>query len=107
VRSALLLLGGLVLIGAGVAVLALGLPGALVLGPALLVAGVLVKVAGFLLTGDAPPSPGPGARRTVTTPGPPVADRAHGGVPMARTTTRHAQTGQLSRRHAASQNIHS
>ena len=65
-RSALLLIGGLVLLGAGIAVLALDLPGALVLGPGLIVAGLVVKVAGFLLT-DGPVRPPSGSGRTVTT----------------------------------------
>ncbi|MHC1560910.1 hypothetical protein ACR9E3_18275 [Actinomycetospora sp. C-140] len=87
-RSALLLLGGLVLLGAGVAVIALEVPGRWVIGPALIVVGVLVKIAGFLLTGDAAPSPTSGARRTVTTLGPPASERTRGGVPMTRSTRR-------------------
>ncbi|MEJ2889131.1 hypothetical protein [Actinomycetospora aeridis] len=75
-RSALLLFGGLVLLGAGIAVLALGMPGAWVVGPALIVAGVLTKLAGFLLTGDAPGATPPGSGRTVTTLGTAAADRA-------------------------------
>lgn len=65
-RSALLLIGGLVLLGAGIAVLALDVPGALVLGPGLIVAGLIVKAAGFLLT-DGPVTPPSGSGRTVTT----------------------------------------
>ena len=61
-RSALLLFGGLVLLGAGIAVIALEVPGRWVLGPALLLVGVLVKIAGFLLTGDSATA----SRRTVT-----------------------------------------
>jgi hypothetical protein len=88
VRSALLLFGGLVLLGAGIAVLVLGVPYAVVLGPVLIVLGLVAKVVGFLLTGDPTPTPSPGARRTVTTLGPPTAERTRGGVPMTRAADR-------------------
>jgi hypothetical protein len=88
VRSALLLFGGLVLLGAGIAVIALGVPYALVVGPVLIVAGLGAKVVGFLVTGDTTPTPSPGTRRTVTTLGAPAAERTRGGVPMTRSTDR-------------------
>ncbi|MDD7942209.1 hypothetical protein PHK61_27725 [Actinomycetospora lutea] len=96
-RSALLLLGGLVLIGAGIAVIALGTPGAWVLGPSLIVGGLLAKVAGFLLTGDGPTTPG-GSARTVTTLGPAGADRARGAAGTGRTSAlRRARTTRTAR----------
>ena len=96
-RSALLLLGGLVLIGAGIAVIALGVPGGWVFGPGLIVAGVLVKVAGFLLTGDAPGATPGGSGRTVTTLGP-TADRARGATSAGRTSAlRRARTARTAR----------
>jgi hypothetical protein len=105
VRSALLLLGGLVLIGAGIAVLALGAPGAVVLGPALLVAGVLVKVAGFLLTGESPTSPPSGTRRTVTTLGS-SSGRARGTGPELRTSVlRRVRTARAARATARSSEV--
>jgi hypothetical protein len=85
-RSALLLLGGLVLLGAGIAVIALGVPGGWVFGPGLIVAGLLVKVAGFLLTDDAPGTPG-GSGRTVTTLGP-AGERPRSATAAGRTTAR-------------------
>ena len=95
-RSALLLLGGLVLIGAGIAVIALGVPGGWVFGPGLIVAGVLVKVAGFLLTGDAPGATPGGSGRTVTTLG--TADRARGATSAGRTSAlRRARTVRTAR----------
>lgn len=97
-RSALLLLGGLVLIGAGIGVIALGVPGAWVFGPGLVVAGVLVKVAGFILTDDTPGATSPDGRgRTVTTLGP-AADRARGGTAAGRTSSlRRARTARTAR----------
>ncbi|MEJ2861966.1 hypothetical protein [Actinomycetospora flava] len=98
-RSALLLLGGLVLIGAGIAVIALGTPGGWVLGPALIVGGLLAKGAGFLLTGDAPgATPPSGSGRTVTTLGPTAAERARGGPATGRTSAlRRARTARTAR----------
>jgi hypothetical protein len=54
-----------------------------VVGPALIVAGVLVKIAGFVLTGDTPPSP---SGRTVTTLGTSPAERGRTGTPSGRTS---------------------
>ncbi|GAA4942607.1 hypothetical protein EV188_105222 [Actinomycetospora succinea] len=94
-RSALLLLGGLVLIGAGIAVIALEVPGRWVLGPALIAGGLLAKVAGFLLTGDAPPS---GSGRTVTTLGTAGAERPRSGPTAGRTSAlRRARTARTAR----------
>jgi hypothetical protein len=76
-RSALLLIGGLVLLGAGIAVLALDVPGALVMGPGLILAGLLVKAAGFVLT-DGPVRPPSGSGRTVTTLGTNGPERTRG-----------------------------
>lgn len=99
VRPALLLLGGLVLIGAGIAVIALDVPGRWVLGPALVVGGVLTKVAGFLLTGDAPgATPPSGSGRTATTLGPTAAERARGAASTGRTSAlRRARTARTAR----------
>ncbi|MFC5141048.1 hypothetical protein ACFPK1_22625 [Actinomycetospora rhizophila] len=96
-RSALLLLGGLVLLGAGIAVIALGVPGGWVFGPGLIVAGLLVKVAGFLLTDDAPGTPPGGSGRTVTTLGP-AAERTRGATAAGRTSAlRRARTARTAR----------
>lgn len=97
-RSALLLLGGLVLLGAGIAVIALGVPGAWVIGPLLVVAGLGAKVAGFRLTGDGPSAPPSASGRTVTTLGPTAADRARGGSGTGRTSAlRRARTARTAR----------
>lgn len=81
-RSAFFLLGGMVLLGAGIALIALGVPGGLVVGTALIVAGLLVKAAG-LLTGDAGSTPPAGSARTVTTLG--TSPTARGGATAGRT----------------------
>jgi hypothetical protein len=95
VRSALFLLGGMVLLGAGIAVIALGVSGGLVVGPALIVAGLLVKVAG-VLTLDAGPTPPAGSGRTVTTLG--IAPPARGGATTGRTSAlRRARTARAAR----------
>lgn len=94
VRSALLLFGGLVLVAAGVAVIALEVPGRWVLGPVLILAGLGAKVAGFLLTGDAPA----GSGRTVTTLAPAAAERRRGGSASGRTSAlRRARTARTAR----------
>ncbi|MDD7968269.1 hypothetical protein [Actinomycetospora lemnae] len=96
-RSALLLLGGLVLLGTGIGVIVLGIPGAWVLGPTAIVLGLIAKVGGFLLTGDGPtPTPG-GSGRTVTTLGP-TADRARGASSTGRSSAlRRARTARAAR----------
>jgi hypothetical protein len=102
VRSALFLLGGLVVLGAGITVLALGVPYAVVVGPVLIVVGLGAKVIGFLLTGDGTPTPSPGARRTVTTLGSPAAERTRGGLPMTRAAGRQARAARVAARTARS-----
>ncbi len=85
-RSSLLLLGGLLLLGAGIAVLAVDAPGAWVLGPGLIVGGLLVKSTGFLLTDESPVPPPSGSGRTVTTLGSNGAERARATSAVGRTS---------------------
>jgi hypothetical protein len=85
----------MVLLGAGIALIALGVPGGLVVGPALIVAGLLVKVAG-VLTVDAGPTPPAGSGRTVTTLG--TTSPAGGGATTGRTSAlRRARTVRAAR----------
>lgn len=86
-RSALLLLSGLVLAGAGVAVLLSDLPGHWWLGIALLVAGILTKTCGFLV-GDDPLTPRQGQRRITTLDGQ-EAERPRAGLPTGRSASLH------------------
>ena len=96
-RSALLLLGGLVLLAAGIAVIAVGLPGGLVLGPVLIVVGLVVKVAGFLMPGDTGAPPPGGSGRTVTTLGPDPVERVRGGSAVGRTSLRRPRRARTAR----------
>ena len=61
-RTAGQILGGFVLLGAGITVIATDVPGRWVLGPALILVGLGLKVAGFLRDATPPPR-----GRTVTT----------------------------------------
>ncbi len=84
----------MVLLGAGIALIALGVPGGLVVGPALIVAWLLVKAAG-LLTLDAGPTPPAGSGRRVTTLG---TAPTGGGATAGRTSAlRRARTARAAR----------
>lgn len=61
-RSSAFLLTGFALLGAGIAVMTLALPGRWIVGPVLVAGGLALKVTGFVL--DAAPPP---RGRTITT----------------------------------------
>ena len=77
VRSAVLLVSGVVLVGGGIAVIALELPGRWILGPVMIVAGVVLKLIGLLRDAQPPAASG---GRTVTTLGSAAPDRARAGT---------------------------
>ncbi|GAA4896892.1 hypothetical protein GCM10023203_59300 [Actinomycetospora straminea] len=91
------MLGGLVLLGAGIGVLVLGVPGAWVLGPTAIVLGLVAKIGGFVLTGDGGTPGAGGSGRTVTTLGP-ATDRARGASSTGRSSAlRRARTARAAR----------
>ena len=55
VRTAILVVTGLVLLGAGIVAIVVDVPGCAVVGPVLIVTGVVCKVAGFVLDAKPPP----------------------------------------------------
>lgn len=84
VRSASLLLLGLLLLGAGVAVTASDLPGRWWVGATLVLVGLLVKVAGFLTTDDpSRTTTRPNGRRVTTLDGR-LVEMPRAGVPAGR-----------------------
>jgi len=76
VRSAVLLLSGVVLLGGGIAVIALDVPGRWLLGPVMIVVGVVLKLIGLLRDAQPPAAKG---GRTVTTLGSAAPERTGAG----------------------------
>ena len=96
-RSAVLLVGGFVLLAGGIAVLALEVPGRWIAGPLLIVVGIALKLVGVLR--DPRPAPvAPG--RTKTTLGTAPASTTAAAAPVralgAQAARRARQTGQVS-----------
>jgi hypothetical protein len=77
VRSAVLLLSGVVLVGGGIALIALEVPGRWILGPGMIVVGVALKLIGLLRDAQPPAATG---GRTVTTLGSAAPERARPGA---------------------------
>lgn len=96
-RPAVLLLGGLALVGGGLAVILSPIPGHWVIGVALMVVGLLVKLAGFAVTDD-PVRARPGSRRVTTLDGQ-VVEAPRPGVPTGRATV--SSTRPVRARHSA------
>ena len=97
-RSATLLLGGLVLVGSGIGLIAGDVPGRWIAGPLLVLAGLACKVAG-LMTDTPDDGPRAGLRRVQRLGGEQVG-RPRAGIPVGRAPLRSVRSRPAAGRHA-------